>query len=923
MPPGNPTVTLEDIILTLPPSHREVIADLRGRQYESARRVDELESELTFAKQRVVELENELAAAVSNPPQVPAPQSNLQELIAQLKAQHQAEVETVRRQTTEKMHSLDDPSFDAEGSLASSTSRSLKPLPKNFEFVDLMQLREGFTAEGFAPSSPLQQPLISEFINHIDGVRQCTKDGRFAQLYYDPVKADLLRRMFDMCKSVEAKMGSTAYLTLPSQAVPAEPVPKEAAESDVVSHRRKEVSMHMAAVESCGEVFNRAVKDVAQLEELSQNAAVLPHFLTEFDLVCSAMSNDSENLQRNEVVLVEAGSLHVENINSHRKQLIEQADRQAGDIEKRERDIDKLFHEMLRLLAQAEEGFREVMTVVQSHSKTQIEVAMCDFRANEVRKVVEAEVLKQQRYLEGAKFTTFLCTKARDLYRRLHNNLEESVRSRRELCERIKTTSQEQLYTMAEVLHDVLIKRQNADTAQLRNDQAALEAANRALMGLVHQPNEMDRQMATIRELTLSISNAKSRLSQSSHEFGSIRQVLNKYQTLAFLKRDTNFLSIHDNLEKTSRLKEKLDDAVLRIKYVSEVLVEVSDPDTRQDYVVQQCLEALKVSVGDVSELLASRAVMEDFEEAYRSSTATKLKRHKRLVSHFLEEIKDGTNDLASVEPAIELNVVNLVEGMESIVAALTHNEEPTALSAGRGIPGVGSGAMGTFGTGGTQSRHANPNASMGGPGGAPGEEYVPDTVELEQMAHHTFARSSSKLKTSHDMHKLVKPNNGGMEMSNTSALGAIGFRLGSGVHAFAVRIGSNCSRLLVGFADWNLPLDGYCNSLKYSGCYYLHLGNGTLWAPDQRVERKPYTYEAIGTTVDGVLRCIVDTNHRTIGYVWNDVNLGIAFRNVNLTRTLYPAFEVFSNGTAVEFVNTNARVDDGDQHNERDERRR
>ena len=491
---------------------------------------------------------------------------------------------------------------------------------------------------------------------------------------------------------------------------------------------------------------------------------------------------------------------------------------------------------------------------------------------------------------------------------------------------------------MAEVVHDVISKRVSQDNAAIRTDQAQLETANRTLMGLVHHPLEMERQMGVIRDLTVAITGHRTRLTQATSDMGSLRQILQKYGTIAFLKRDQNFLSLYDNVEKSHRLKERLDDVALRVKYVSEMLVEVSDPETRQDYVVQQCLEGLKTSASDVTDLLASRAKIEELDETYRQAAAQKLKRHRRLIGHFLEELRDGGNNLSDAEPLVEANADNLCENLDSLLRALTNNDEPVssgqyglpAATMYRGGPSVGPRGGGRDAPPGTAVAPDAREGSMlsarsgsvlsaigptgqrvfgtGGTGGAAMPQPIHDDpyahiprIENEE-AHHTFARFSSRLKVTHDMRRLTKPA-AGIELSNTSALGAIGFRIGTGIHSYGVRIGEQCSRLLVGFADWNLPLDGYCNSLKYSGCYYLHVGNGTLWAPEQQLERKPFTYEAIGTSVGGVLRCVLDTIERTISFVWNDRNLGVAFRNVNLSRTLYPAFEVFSHGCSCEFA--------------------
>ncbi|CUG92157.1 unnamed protein product [Bodo saltans] len=582
-----------------------------------------------------------------------------------------------------------------------------------------------------------------------------------------------------------------------------------------------------------------------------------------------------------------------------------------------------MFDQMRLLLLQSEQAYDVCVELMSKSCRHQVDGAQCDYRMKQINKAIEVELVQQQKYLEGTRFTTFLASKAKELYKKLYTNMEESMRSRREMCERTKMSSQEQLYSMAENLHDVITKRMSQDNLQIRTDQGQLDTANRSLMGLVHVPNEMEKQMDIIRRLTLDISSAKHRMNQSQADIGTIRQILTKYGTLQFLKRDSNFLSVFDGVERQAKLKERLDDVVLKVKFVSEVLVEIADPETRQDYVVQQALEALKTSVTDLNELLPQKSKMEDLDEQFRVNTATRLKRHKRLLAHFLDEIREGTNDLSTKEPAVEVHCVAMMDNLQVVLSALTHNEEPVPPHLRTAyLQGASSGqapqqsyydSAGGVGGGGIANGGGGPGGDMGGQkfgGGVGGggrslasseTHGAFDTASAEQIRH-TFARYSERLKVSQESTRLTKIS-GGMEMSNTSALGAVGFRLNSGIHFFAIRIGANCSRLLVGFADWNLPLDGYCNSIKYPACYYLHIGNGTLWAPDQKVERKAYTYESIGSSVGGVLQCIVNTNDRSISYIFNEMNLGIAFRNVNLSRTLYPAFEVFSNNCTVEFT--------------------
>jgi hypothetical protein len=69
MPPNEPTITLDEIMIAMPVAHREVMAVLRDRALEAERRITELESDIAFARQRIVDLENDVA---SHPPSVPS-----------------------------------------------------------------------------------------------------------------------------------------------------------------------------------------------------------------------------------------------------------------------------------------------------------------------------------------------------------------------------------------------------------------------------------------------------------------------------------------------------------------------------------------------------------------------------------------------------------------------------------------------------------------------------------------------------------------------------------------------------------------------------------------------------------------------------------------------------------------------------------
>ncbi len=924
-------MALEDVILSLPAGHRAAVADLKATNEDLRRKQFELETDLTFAKQRAAELESTLAGLSAPKVVVAAPANNLQDLISTLQQSHHSKVDAIRRKCSDEIRNLDDPNFDAYLTLQQSVSRNLRAMAKNFDFVDLVQVKESIATPGFAPTSPLQAPLVAELINHCDAVRQCTKDGRFCRMYYDPVKMDILRRMFDACKTVESRLVSTSHLQLPPQSVVFEPSPTAIiaeTDGDPQPARSEESKCHFSAIEATGTVFNRATTELQELDEIFLSAQTLPHYLPEYESVLQELNQLTENLHRNEVILREGGQTQIETVQSQRAHLVDQGERQQAKVAALGKEYEDCFTQMDALLQRVEKIFNEEINVLEEYSETQKQISLCDRRVQELKKITQQELEKQQRELEGAKFASFLLNKSRDAYRRLYNNMEEGLRARRELCERTRNAAQEQIYSMAESFHTLLGKRSNADAVLLRQDQQHLETANRSLIGLVHSPPEMERQMEGIRALTVVIAATKARQASTIVDINTLRQTLTRFGTLQFLKRDTNFFSAFDDLEKTAKLKDKVDDFIQRAKFISEMMVEVSDPDSRQDYVVEQCLDALKHGVADGIELVALKGKIDELDEPYRLTAAPKLRRHRRLISHFLEELREGVNGLMQMEPTIELHVVGILEAIDSINSALTRNEEPipdnvrqsvlpntqrmvqeSTTKSDRGAPlqHKASGIM--FGTGASRSNSvaldSPSNESFGGNVMSRSAlDKAPSFHEVEvERQPQTFARASQRLRITAESKRLTKPGNS-IEMSNTTALGSHGFRAGSGVHKYVIRIGASCTRLLVGFADWNIPLDGYCNSLKYNGCYYLHLGNGTLWCPEQGIERKQYTYEAIGSSIDGLLSCIIDTNERTISFVWGDINLGVAFRNVNLGRSLYPAFEIFSNGCTFEFVN-------------------
>ncbi|CUG92158.1 unnamed protein product [Bodo saltans] len=258
--PGGLAPSLEEILLSMPnPRHRQVISDLRSNNIELQRYVTELQGELSTLRNRCASLESQVQESHEKPVSLPAPVKSLEDLISGLRQQFLQRIETIRRTGAEDVRNADDSSFDAPLVVHQTLSKTMRPIPKSFEFIDLMALRDSLQQEGTAPNGPLQAPLIVEFVSHLDAVRQCTRDGRIAHMHRDPIKQDTLRRLFDACKSVEAKVSNPQHLALPPQSISIDYT--AIAPTDVLARRTKEFHSHTESIEKCGEIFELACRD--------------------------------------------------------------------------------------------------------------------------------------------------------------------------------------------------------------------------------------------------------------------------------------------------------------------------------------------------------------------------------------------------------------------------------------------------------------------------------------------------------------------------------------------------------------------------------------------------------------------------------------------------------------------------------------
>ncbi|CCW69824.1 unnamed protein product [Phytomonas sp. Hart1] len=100
-------------------------------------------------------------------------------------------------------------------------------------------------------------------------------------------------------------------------------------------------------------------------------------------------------------------------------------------------------------------------------------------------------------------------------------------------------------------------------------------------------------------------------------------------------------------------------------------------------------------------------------------------------------------------------------------------------------------------------------------------------------------------------------------------------------------------------------------NSTRYGGCYYLQLHRGSRFAPVQGLVDTPLDGWARAAKVQGArgvqigdkVSCVLMMEERCLRYEWNGIDCGIAFRNVDMARSLFPAVEINSSGYEVELV--------------------
>ncbi|CCW65157.1 unnamed protein product [Phytomonas sp. EM1] len=138
--------------------------------------------------------------------------------------------------------------------------------------------------------------------------------------------------------------------------------------------------------------------------------------------------------------------------------------------------------------------------------------------------------------------------------------------------------------------------------------------------------------------------------------------------------------------------------------------------------------------------------------------------------------------------------------------------------------------------------------------------------------------------------------------------------------YRFTLRLGAlppadaDDAGIAIGFADRLLPMESFGaarNSVRYAGCYYLHLPYGGRFAPAQGVVDAPLEgwaraakmQGARGLLVGDKVSCILMMEERCMRYEWNDIDCGVAFRNIDMSRSLFPAVEMNSAGYEVELI--------------------
>ncbi|KEG06161.1 hypothetical protein DQ04_15571000 [Trypanosoma grayi] len=331
------------------------------------------------------------------------------------------------------------------------------------------------------------------------------------------------------------------------------------------------------------------------------------------------------------------------------------------------------------------------------------------------------------------------------------------------------------------------------------------------------------------------------------------------------------------------------------------------------------------------------------------------LQQHQRTLSFVLKEARDAATvglrclPAAAVlvqDPLIETLLTTLVERLSTVAERLQRQSEGEpdfriAESHSRGdnggVPG-GSAASGGSRIAALASPFPRPpraeddaaEAEAAVDGSPARRLYANGGSSGNATLRHTFGFTGGRLEVSHGgtrLQRLLLP--GVVDLMACSALGALDHRtfldaqqgtasppsssssLSSSCFAFTVRVGMHCEGVLVGFADRYLPLEGFGpaqNSLRYTSCYYLHLGRGTLYCPAQGIVDAPYrAFQRAGASaavrVGEEVTCTLNTASQVIRYSRNGVDCGVAFERVSLTRALFPAFEVNSRGCTIEFA--------------------
>lgn len=614
--------------------------------------------------------------------------------------------------------------------------------------------------------------------------------------------------------------------------------------------------------------------------------------------------------------------------------------------------VAELAQEVEALLQQINEVYSQMTRNAQRQVDLRGQMAICSSFSVALSRREDTEVTRQNNIREGAKTALILCSKVKEIFRRETEKVDETMKKHKDSIRRTELAVHERMYKVCQEQFEQVSRLCVSHRRTIRMEQQKLQSANRIVStGILTEDIERKVQDELMLTGLSKISVAKEALAAAEAEIEAVKAVLASTNTMMEVGKSSSFLDEYETFLKTENISNKLEDLVVYMKSASELMMQCVDgDDSACSTAVQTCLSESAICL---LELRSHVPRLQQTDEGLRNTSMTKLKRYRRMIADSLRDLEDSG---ATLYEKLHALVSDVMSQVDDVVASLT------TPPAGPGIPpdyvspatglqpssirrepftnrqhfgsrraseittfvapdfgesdqdfidlslsgtaSIDASRLGTptaiLSRAATPTRHPMPPSTPILPTVQP-----PTSAVIPMPTPLVFGRHTQKLSVmtgaggpSKRIRKVVGP----MEVSDSCALASIGFSRGR--HLWRVKLGQRCDGLMVGVCDGGMPVDGYCNSLRYKNCYFLHLGTGALWSPLLGMQRVPYA-EGPMCNAEGEVTVLLDLDAREISFGWGRTMMPPAFRGIQLPPggDLYPCFEVYNNGCEFEFV--------------------